>query len=1484
VSFTIKVFRFKLDNRSPHLDAAVTTIVPQPDADVQTVLEDVVGYLNFSSGKSEPKFLSHLSTLFHFLSMEFVAQGESTTQGGDLAQEESETRQESLPSPREEAGSWELGDPPAVDRLRSTNPSVVTLLCQWLRATIDRLEEAGGPFADVRQARKIVELLQQKLLPAYAEFHCELLYHQCEAFLWSPFFIGRAFEGLLAQGAPWDESQRIVEGAIASLNDYVGYRPVAILESGQGAQPYAHEFVQPIPLYIRGAGVATGPYQPMLARALEILHSTDPDVLANAWFDLERVEEIALDPRAYDFDHPAGRRPNYHFGQWDPHRISKSGYYTRFVLQQITLDALLSRCQPGCSNFSPAECLEESATVLAGIMLMASGTSGNAPSCHDSSVTLSTLLPLIAAYRDAFYQQRLSQIQGAHGRRLRLEANRSRQPFGGARQHLNHELARRRAMQLQRVHLAHMYARMGYPEVAIAQVNSVRVAAARMICKIYCHLTSGHHAIDRDRFEEVTDHLIKIEELIHRAIECGALVDPWNVVGFAGNFSLFPALENTVHDWRADELIELFEQVLDLAARAWSEAAAIDDTNLERQFSEILNRMAAWWDQFATYSVEDVKPLVAKEIEVSANLVAGALNAWHKAGAAAGDIAFWRMFVDQFDSSKSFQMVIEALLDHGDTVAARALMMQWVNQKDRTPLEEGDSSFRPLAFRWLAEVEAQELKLGEDRWEEVARFFAYLEANAEEYWLAPTFLLEVPGLSDVGGKPPDSPDGLGWDASGRRSPGDLGVGDEGLLPGDIDDIPGREGLSDVAFDPNDYAYEDDLGEGQDEEEEGLFGAAYEQMVFRDSTDDGVDGEILDEGAAYDPQHSEWEYEAQRLEQRLDFLTTVARLWKHAAITWGTVNTNASGRTHPDRPGSDRQAPMDAVKAERRTVFDGWLQRASANYRELIKLLETLHRHHFTQPSGSHESLVEFDRLRTLKEILIQQIITTCVETCDAARLILASCRVKREEITSLFGESMDAVSVQVLQGVLAGDTKLARLHWDEFLTSLRRRPLLYVPHSRGGLPRKIVVARGLQQLLHDMLGWLPQLGMIRETCQLLDVAQKMESDHPVGRGAVTEFDRLFENGYQAIVRSMVTSAEGWGTPDSRAETPVRVDHMLTDALQQLTEQQLDRWLNHSHTLRLSVVEKLAGKDKWQQFVEFVKRYGEDLFSQKFLSLGNLRGILHQGVGVWLDNLSRNPDMVENICLLQDFNARLPRKEAIELLTIAIESVVENYRVYRDYNTTTTQSDHGELLYTLIDFLRVRAAYDRVAWNLKSVVWAHEILVRQGRSAAAELWCRAMVERTTEAADLHLQSLQTLSDQYGMQLVTVFDRLNQRFVRPLVIDRVRALVLPAMRVDFMLAGKGGPEKMSPPDSRSGSRPQTESPEDAFAALTEEINSLASEPSGAGLDLPDWLAALEEEVTLSRSRMHHQSSVVRLTRRIGQVRLSWDQLLSQLDDLP
>jgi hypothetical protein len=509
-------------------------------------------------------------------------------------------------------------------------------------------------------------------------------------------------------------------------------------------------------------------------------------------------------------------------------------------------------------------------------------------------------------------------------------------------------------------------------------------------------------------------------------------------------------------------------------------------------------------------------------------------------------------------------------------------------------------------------------------------------------------------------------------------------------------------------------------------------------------------------------------------------------------------------------------------------------------------------------------MVEFDRQRMIKDSLLEQIIATCVETADAGRLVLAARGSGDTDGAGPRCPLSEGATVEVLRGVLAADADAVSRHWPAFTAWLATQELLYVPLSKGGRPRRIVRARTLGQLLDDLLGWLPKLGLVRETCQLLDIAQAVEVDNPVGSGAVTEYDRLFTRGYQAIVQALVTSAEDWDagrSPDLPPTSSLRAsDTMLVEALQDLTESQLNRWLTHSRTLRLSVVERLANDAEWQSFVGFIERYGSDLFTQKFLNLGNLRAILHQRTSVWLSNLEQDPEF-EELHLIRDLGAEITQDEAAKWLTIAIETIVENYREYRDYNTTTTQSDHGELLYTLVDFLRLRAAYDRVAWNLKPVVMAHEILVRNNRPMAAELWQRALAERTAETADANLSRFDELCDEYGIRLPSIAERLGERFTRPLAIDRVRALVAPAIAA----AETRAPAPME--------------------ALQQEISSLAQEPAGAGLDLPDWLAALEEEVSLVRCKRRHHQGIDDGPRRVDQVRLSWDEWQQQIaDDAP
>ena len=80
---------------------------------------------------------------------------------------------------------------------------------------------------------------------------------------------------------------------------------------------------------------------------------------------------------------------------------------------------------------------------------------------------------------------------------------------------------------------------------------------------------------------------------------------------------------------------------------------------------------------------------------------------------------------------------------------------------------------------------------------------------------------------------------------------------------------------------------------------------------------------------------------------------------------------------------------------------------------------------------------------------------------------------------------------EVLAAVLRGDVRrrappLARA----CSQLLNEQPLLYVALGRGGNPQRIVASRGLQYVLRRLLICLPRLGLLSETCHLLETAQR----------------------------------------------------------------------------------------------------------------------------------------------------------------------------------------------------------------------------------------------------------------------------------------------------------------------------------------------------------------------------------------------------------
>ena len=1362
------------------MESGKPNTLPSDKNSEKSLLEEILGYLNFSSGSENPAFLSALNQMAESISHEWGRR--------PAAQKEQGTDQD------------ESSDQPAWRKLHA-----------HLLAGLASLKGSSKAFDQVSQAEAVLNLVFEKGLPAYQKYHRDLLFHQTDSTLFHPLFIGRFCEAVLKEGKPWEESDRIVDGAIGRINDFLGHRPVAALENEQKLQPYPHERVRPIPLWIQGVGSGVGPYGELIEKTIEIIKETDPTIRRQSWFDLDHLEELALDPRAYDFDHPVNRRPNYQFGQWDPHLIDNSGFYRRFVLQQVTIDGIMERLLHPEEDLSHEEILTEGATVLAGTILMGSGISGEGPTTHDSETSLSTLLPHIAAYRDRFYLSWLERFSETHQTRLKQEARALRQPFGGARQHLNQHLSQLRASQLQQVHLALLFARMGYPETARNHANVVPAASARMLCEIECQMMSAFHRIDLGQLEEAAAHLAEIEGLLHRGIECGALVDPWNILGFDAQFSLFHTLENSCYDMRVDNLLDLIEDIFGLYARLEREATAVGNESLRRRLSDNLASMAAWWDQFATTEVSAVEGISGQEAWESADRVAVALGAWHKAGTAAGDIVFWRKRVDEFHSAKAYALVVEALLDQNDHVAAMALLMQWLSEAENLPETEGNYPFYQLALRWMTDLwriygtqKKENQPTGNrggkvskleplDPWQLAQKFLDYLEAGSESLWEVPEFDLGHP-LPNV----------------------DLDQWIEGEF----------EGLE------------------EEEEENGaidhLYDAAYENVVYRDTTDDGFEGEVFDDGddALTDFELTE---EAARLEYRLEFLTMVANLWTMIAAAVA------------------REKPEDGVREK----IGEWLHQAQKNQNAIKRLLTQIHLYKIPMPSGTEITMNHFQRRLDIKIGLLDRTVACCVATADAIRSFEALDLAEKAETAR---DGWEKTLREVFADLLRGNTEAIQQKWPQLETGLSQQPLLYLPLNRGGSPHRIVASRTLHHALQDLLRYLPRLGLFHETCRLLETIQRMEQDHPVGQGGITEFNHLFEIGYESIVESIL-----YAPLDQETAAP------YLESLEAISEPLMRLWIDHSHSIRLSPLEAIDGEARWRDLREFIKTYGGDLFTQTFLNYSNLRVILHEGVDAYLERLTEIPETEENLRLIADLDKQLPRDKAISLLGVILEAVMDNYNEYMDYNSSTTQSDHGEMLYTLLDYLRLTNRYDRIAWHLQPLVKAHEVLVRKGHLDEARQWEETFSQQTKPLSSQLLKNYDRLVKAYGMRLRSVADRLGQRFVRPLAIGRLRALISPAMDEAKLRTQK---EKQAA--SETAPEPTPAKPgESAFEKLLEGLAPLTEAPTGVGFLVPKWLESLQEEADRHELKAEHlfdPSEMMRLP--IPRHRLSLDQLESQV----
>src|SRR5262245_2268695 len=117
------------------------------------MVDAILGYLNFSSGKPDAQFARQLDDKVAELS---------------------------------EAGQ---SDPPGA-------------LKEMLAKALADKQAEGGIYRDAQQAQHVLDLIFSRALAAYRAYHADLLAHRSDSELFTGFFIARMAEAVLSQGPP----------------------------------------------------------------------------------------------------------------------------------------------------------------------------------------------------------------------------------------------------------------------------------------------------------------------------------------------------------------------------------------------------------------------------------------------------------------------------------------------------------------------------------------------------------------------------------------------------------------------------------------------------------------------------------------------------------------------------------------------------------------------------------------------------------------------------------------------------------------------------------------------------------------------------------------------------------------------------------------------------------------------------------------------------------------------------------------------------------------------------------------------------------------------------------------------------------------------------------------------------------------------------------------------------------------------------------
>ena len=206
----------------------------------------------------------------------------------------------------------------------------------------------------------------------------------------------------------------------------------------------------------------------------------------------------------------------------------------------------------------------------------------------------------------------------------------------------------------------------------------------------------------------------------------------------------------------------------------------------------------------------------------------------------------------------------------------------------------------------------------------------------------------------------------------------------------------------------------------------------------------------------------------------------------------------------------------------------------------------------------------------------------------------------------------------------------------------------------------------------------------------------------------------------------------------------------------------------------------AIRERWRGLKQFIERYGGDLFTQRFMNLGNLRGILHQGVPRIPGNPGRRARPRRRVSPAGRIGQRHPVGRSRPLAGRRHRSgrgELRRVRRLQQHHHAVGSRRHA------VHAAGFPAACGRITtgwpgtcgrWCWPTRCWCAAAATGRPKSGAAP-WPSG----PSPIAEEHLKRFHRLCKKYGMRLPSIAEHLGERFVRPLEIDRLCALLRPAI---------------------------------------------------------------------------------------------------------